>query len=89
MRSDIDFAYKRMQLLITRKGTNEIYQDLDLSDRNLFEIDLMKANLTRADLTNSNFQKTDLRFANLSNAKAGGTDFSHAKLTKPKTISKI
>ena len=80
-RSDINFEYKRMQLLISRKGANGIYQDLDLSDRNLFAIDLMKANLTGSDLTNSNLQNTDLRFANLSNAEAGGTDFSHAKLT--------
>ena len=79
--STIDFEYKRMQLLISRKGANGIYQDLDLSDRNLFAIDLMKANLTGSDLTNSNLQNTDLRFTNLSNAKAGGTDFSHAKLT--------
>ena len=80
-RSSIDFEYKRMQLLISRKGANGIYQDLDLSDRNLFAIDLMKANLTGSDLTNSNLQNTDLRFTSLSNAKAGGTDFSHAKLT--------
>ena len=80
-RSDIDFASKRMQLLISRKGANGIYQDLDLSDRNLYDIDLMKANLSGADFTNSNLQKTDLRFANLSNTKAGGTDFSHSKLT--------
>ena len=80
-RSTIDFSKNLMELLISRKGTNGIYQDLNLSDLKLFEIDLMKANLTRADLTNSNFQKTDLRFANLSNTKAGGTDFSHAKLT--------
>ena len=80
-RSNIDFSHKRMQLLISRKGANGIYQDLDLSDRNLFAIDLMKANLSGVDFTNSNLQNTDLRFANLSNAKAGGTDFSHAKLT--------
>jgi uncharacterized protein YjbI with pentapeptide repeats len=80
-RLPIGFDSTEMQLLISRKGANGIYQDLDLSDRNLSEIDLMKANLSRADLTNSNFQKTDLRFANLSNAKAGGTDFSYAKLT--------
>jgi uncharacterized protein YjbI with pentapeptide repeats len=81
VRSPIDTTYHLMELLISRKGTNGIYRNLDLRERNLYDIDLMKANLKGTDLTDSNLQKTDLRFANLSYVKAGGTDFSHAKLT--------
>ncbi|OUC16164.1 MAG: hypothetical protein B0A82_03160 [Alkalinema sp. CACIAM 70d] len=80
-RSDIDFTYTRMQLMISRKGSSSQYPDLDLSAQNLAGVDLVKANLAGADLTASNLQGADLTFANLSNTKAGGTDFRHATLT--------
>ena len=80
-RSSINFTYTRMQLLISRKGTNGIYSDLNLSDRHLAGVDLIKANLSSADLTRSNLQHADLTFANLTNVKAGGTNFRHANLT--------
>ena len=81
VRSDIDFTYIRMQLLISRKGTNGIYADLDFSDRHLAGIDLIKANLSGADLTRSNLEHADLTYANLTNVKAGGTNFRRANLT--------
>lgn len=80
-RSTLDFTSARMQLLISRSGTNAMYVDMDLSDRYLERIDLVKSNLQGADLTRSNLQYADLRFANLTNVKAGGTDFRHANLT--------
>jgi uncharacterized protein YjbI with pentapeptide repeats len=80
-RSTINFASARMQLLISRSGTNAMYVERDLSDCHLAEIDLVKANLQGSDLTRSNLQHADLTFANLTNVKAGGTDFRHANLT--------
>ena len=80
-RSSINFTYTRMQLLISRKGTNGIYSDLNLSDSHLAGVDLIKANLSGADLTRSNLEHADLTFANLTNVKAGGTNFRHANLT--------
>ena len=70
-----------MQILVSRKGTNGIYSDLDLSDRHLAGVELIKANLSGADLTRSNLQHADLTFANLTNVKAGGTDLRYATLT--------
>ena len=70
-----------MQILVSRKGTNGIYSDLDLSDRHLVGVELIKANLSGADLTRSNLQHADLTFANLTNVKAGGTDFRYATFT--------
>ena len=67
-----------MQILVSRKGTNGIYSDLDLSDRHLAGVELIKANLSGADLTRSNLQHADLTFANLTNVKAGGTDLRYA-----------
>jgi len=80
-RLPISFTYTRMQLLISRKGTNGIYSDLDLSDDHLAGVDLIKANLSGADLTRSNLEHADLTYANLTNVKAGGTNFRHANLT--------
>ena len=80
-RSTINFTHTRMQLLISRKGTNGVYSDLDLSDRHLVDVDLMRANLSGADLTRSNLEHAKLNFANLTNVKAGGTNFRHANLT--------
>ena len=80
-RSSIDFTHTRMQLLVSRKGTNGIYSDLDISDRHLAGVDLIKANLSGADLTCSNLEHADLTYANLTNVKAGGTDFRRANLT--------
>jgi len=80
-RSTIDFTHTRMQLLVSRKGTNGIYSDLDISDRHLAGVDLIKANLSGADLTCSNLEHADLTYANLTNVKAGGTDFRRANLT--------
>ena len=70
-----------MQILVSRKGTNGIYSDLDLSDRHLAGVELIKANLSGADLTRSNLQHADLTFANLTNVKAGGTDLRYATFT--------
>lgn len=80
-RSTINFASARMQLLISRNGTNAMYVERDLSDCHLAEVDFIKASLQGTDLTRSNLQHSDLRFANLTNVKAGGTDFRHANLT--------
>ncbi len=80
-RATINFTEIRMQLLISRKGTNGIYSDLDISDRHLADVDLMRANLSGADLTRSNLEHAKLNFANLTNVKAGGTNFRHANLT--------
>ena len=68
-------------LLVTRKGAKKSYENTNLQEANLSEVDLNKANLKNANLNGAKLENANLQQANLTAVKAKNTNFYHANLT--------
>lgn len=72
---------KVQELCISRIGTNEDFNSIDLSGLHLVGVDLSGANLTDANLNNSNLSQAILENTILANVQAIKTNFSKATFT--------
>ncbi len=70
------------ELLVTRSGRNQFYDDADLQGADLSGFDFYQATLTGANLMGATLQGACLERANLKLVKALNTDFTRAQMTE-------
>ncbi len=69
-------------LLVSRNGRENSYEQANLRGANLSDADLYAANLRNADLTTATLEAANLDRANLTQVQAIGANFSNAKMTE-------